>query len=98
MSTPIPVGNPEAKLQSNVYEYNGGAILARDGEVNRENVDLATVPKVVQRTFVAAENKSFYDDAGVDLKGTTRASSTPSWARARRAARRSPSSTSRTTT
>ncbi|MFE0728409.1 transglycosylase domain-containing protein [Streptomyces antibioticus] len=72
VSTPIPVGNPEAKLQSNVYEYNGGAILARDGEVNRENVDLATVPKVVQRTFVAAENKSFYDDAGVDLKGTTR--------------------------
>ncbi|MFF3936396.1 transglycosylase domain-containing protein [Streptomyces phaeofaciens] len=72
MSTPIPVGNPDAKLQSNVYKYKGGAILARDGEVNRENVDLAKVPKEVQHTFVAAENKTFYNDAGVDLKGTTR--------------------------
>ncbi|MGW0870058.1 transglycosylase domain-containing protein [Streptomyces sp. NPDC002740] len=72
MSTPIPKGNPDAALQSNVYEYDNGAILARDGEVNRENVELAKIPKAVQHTFVAAENKSFYTDAGVDLKGTTR--------------------------
>ncbi|MEU5277297.1 transglycosylase domain-containing protein [Streptomyces asoensis] len=72
VSTPIPEGNPDANLQSNVYEYGNGAILARDGEVNRENVDLAKVPKEVQHTFVAAENKSFYTDAGIDLKGTTR--------------------------
>lgn len=72
MSTPIPEGNPDADLQSNVYEYDNGAILARDGEVNRENVELAKIPKEVQHTFVAAENKSFYTDAGVDLKGTTR--------------------------
>ncbi|MEV5904716.1 transglycosylase domain-containing protein [Streptomyces sp. NPDC052127] len=72
MSTPIPEGNPDADLQSNVYEYDSGAILARDGEVNRENVELSKIPKEVQHTFVAAENKSFYTDAGVDLKGTTR--------------------------
>ncbi|MGQ4365633.1 transglycosylase domain-containing protein [Streptomyces sp. SAS_272] len=72
VSTPIPKGNPDADLQSNVYKYGNGAILARDGELNRENVDLAQVPKPVQHTFVAAENKSFYTDAGVDLKGTTR--------------------------
>ncbi|MFD9431561.1 transglycosylase domain-containing protein [Streptomyces sp. NPDC060002] len=72
MSTPIPKGNPDAALQSNVYEYGNGAILARDGEVNRENVELAKIPEEVQHTFVAAENKSFYTDAGVDLKGTAR--------------------------
>ncbi|QJT03801.1 penicillin-binding protein [Streptomyces asoensis] len=72
MSTPIPKGNPDAALQSNVYEYGNGAILARDGEVNRENVELSKIPKEVQHTFVAAENKSFYTDAGVDLKGTAR--------------------------
>ncbi|WP_306949515.1 transglycosylase domain-containing protein [Streptomyces sp. B4I13] len=72
MSTPIPKGNPDADLQSNVYKYGNGAILARDGTVNRENVDLASVPKPVQHTFVAAENKTFYTDAGVDLKGTAR--------------------------
>ena len=30
------------------------------------------MPKDVQHAFVAAENKSFYRDQGVDLKGTTR--------------------------
>ncbi|MFB6772503.1 transglycosylase domain-containing protein [Streptomyces sp. NPDC056337] len=68
----IPEGNPEADLQSNVYKYSDGSVMARTGERNREIVDLAKVPKDVQRSFVAAENKSFYEDAGVDLKGTTR--------------------------
>ncbi|MFJ4690069.1 transglycosylase domain-containing protein [Streptomyces sp. NPDC088766] len=72
MTTPIPAGNAAAKLQSNIYKYSDGTLLTRDGDVNRENVDLAEVPKEVQHAFVAAENKSFYDDAGVDLKGTAR--------------------------
>ncbi|MEU6093744.1 transglycosylase domain-containing protein [Streptomyces sp. NPDC047079] len=70
--TPIPAGNATAKLQSNVYKYADGTILTRTGEINRENVDLAQVPKAVQHTFVAAENKTFYNDSGVDLKGTAR--------------------------
>ncbi|MEU0286909.1 transglycosylase domain-containing protein [Streptomyces sp. NPDC052492] len=68
----IPEGNADAELQSNVYEYSDGTIMARDGDRNREIVDLARVPKDVQRTFVAAENKTFYKDGGVDLKGTAR--------------------------
>ncbi|MFF0166166.1 transglycosylase domain-containing protein [Streptomyces prasinus] len=68
----IPEGNADAQQQSNVYKYSDGSIMARDGEVNREVVDLAQVPKPVQRAFVAAENKTFYNDAGVDLKGTAR--------------------------
>ncbi|KUF13002.1 transglycosylase domain-containing protein [Streptomyces silvensis] len=68
----IPKGNAAAKLQSNVYKYSDGTFLARDGDLNREIVDLDKVPKKVQRTFVAAENKSFYKDSGVDLKGTAR--------------------------
>ncbi|MFJ6914023.1 transglycosylase domain-containing protein [Streptomyces sp. NPDC101133] len=72
MMIDIPEGNPEAELQSNVYKYSDGSIMARTGERNREIVDLAKIPKDVQRTFVAAENKTFYNDAGVDLKGTAR--------------------------
>ncbi|MFI0237249.1 transglycosylase domain-containing protein [Streptomyces sp. NPDC016845] len=68
----VPEGNPDAKLQSNVYKYSDGSTMARTGEVNREIVDLSEVPKEVQQTFVAAENKSFYKDKGVDLKGTAR--------------------------
>ncbi|WP_190058514.1 transglycosylase domain-containing protein [Streptomyces echinoruber] len=69
---PIPKGNPIATQQSNVYKYSDGTIMARDGKVNRESVDLSKVPKPVQRCFVAAENKTFYTDSGVDLKGTAR--------------------------
>ncbi|MFF9275441.1 transglycosylase domain-containing protein [Streptomyces griseosporeus] len=72
MMIDIPEGNADAKLQSNVYKYSDGSVMTRDGDVNREIVDLAKVPKKVQRTFVAAENKTFYKDSGVDLKGTAR--------------------------
>ncbi|MFD3624266.1 transglycosylase domain-containing protein [Streptomyces sp. NPDC058698] len=67
----IPEGNAEAELQGNVYKYSDGSVMARRG-YNRDIVDLARIPKDVQRTFVAAENKSFYKDSGVDIKGTTR--------------------------
>ncbi|MBC2900750.1 transglycosylase domain-containing protein [Streptomyces cupreus] len=68
----VPKGNAAARLQSNVYKYSDGTILARDGKVNREIVDLSKVPEGVRNTFVAAENKSFYKDSGVDFKGTAR--------------------------
>ncbi|WP_328750236.1 penicillin-binding protein [Streptomyces sp. NBC_00285] len=72
MMISVPKGNPDAQKQSNIYKYNDGSTMAREGDTNREIVDLAEVPKPVQHTFVAAENKSFYTDAGVDLKGTAR--------------------------
>ncbi|HEY9439319.1 MAG TPA: transglycosylase domain-containing protein, partial [Streptomyces sp.] len=69
----VPAANAQAQKQSNVYKYSDGTLLARTGTgVNREIVDLAKVPKEVQHAFVAAENKSFYRDQGVDLKGTAR--------------------------
>ncbi|MFH8755560.1 transglycosylase domain-containing protein [Streptomyces atroolivaceus] len=69
----VPAANAQAQKQSNVYKYSDGTLLARsNSEVNREIVDLGVVPKSVQHAFVAAENKSFYRDQGVDLKGTAR--------------------------
>ena len=68
----VPKGNAAAVQQSNIYKYSNGDTLARDGAVNRELVDLDQVSKDVRMTFVAAENKSFYEDAGVDFKGTAR--------------------------
>ncbi|MEV0635276.1 transglycosylase domain-containing protein [Streptomyces sp. NPDC050619] len=75
MMVSVPKGNAAAQaaqLQSNVYKYSDGTVLARKGTVNREIVDLSKVPKGVQYTFVAAENKTFYSDSGIDLKGTAR--------------------------
>ncbi|WAU85174.1 transglycosylase domain-containing protein [Streptomyces sp. Qhu-G9] len=68
----VPKGNAAAVQQSNIYKYSNGDTLARSGVVNRELVDLDQVSEGVRMTFVAAENKSFYNDAGVDFKGTAR--------------------------
>ncbi|GHE33272.1 transglycosylase domain-containing protein [Streptomyces capitiformicae] len=65
-------GNPEATQESNVYKYSNGKILARSGTTNREIVELKDIDKPIQRTFVAAENKTFFTDPGVDFKGMTR--------------------------
>ncbi|MEU7517288.1 transglycosylase domain-containing protein [Streptomyces sp. NPDC042898] len=70
---PVPTANAEATMQSNIYKYSNGKILARTGKINREIVGLEKIPEKVQKAFVAAENKSFYKDNGVDIKGTTRA-------------------------
>ncbi|MER5767714.1 transglycosylase domain-containing protein [Streptomyces sp. NPDC001985] len=72
LMVPVPKANAEAELQSNVYKYSDGTILTRTGQINREIVGLEKIPRDVQLAFVAAENKSFYKDHGVDIKGTTR--------------------------
>ncbi|MET9803433.1 transglycosylase domain-containing protein [Streptomyces sp. NPDC006368] len=70
---PVPSANAEATMQSNIYKFGNGKVFARTGEVNRQTVGLEKIPKDVQYTFVAAENKSFFQDSGVDIKGTGRA-------------------------
>ncbi|MEW2085471.1 transglycosylase domain-containing protein [Streptomyces sp. NPDC005283] len=69
---PVPEANAQAEMQSNVYKYSDGKILTRTGKINREIVGLEKIPKEVQFTFVAAENKTFFKDSGVDFKGTAR--------------------------
>jgi membrane peptidoglycan carboxypeptidase len=62
----IPPANQGARLQSNVYLYSDGTEIARTGKVNRENVPLSEVPKQVQRAVLAAEDRNFYKESGVD--------------------------------
>ncbi|MFG2871520.1 transglycosylase domain-containing protein [Streptomyces sp. NPDC048338] len=73
LMVPVPSANAQATMQSNIYKYSNGRILARTGEINREIVGLEKIPRDVQNAFVAAENKTFYKDHGVDIKGTVRA-------------------------
>ncbi|MGW0464061.1 transglycosylase domain-containing protein [Streptomyces sp. NPDC003027] len=70
---PVPSANAQATMQSNVYKYSNGKLIARTGEINREIVGLEKIPTKVQYAFVAAENKTFYKDNGVDIRGTARA-------------------------
>ncbi|WP_326765799.1 penicillin-binding protein [Streptomyces sp. NBC_01591] len=69
----IPPANASATAQSNVYLYKDGSVIARSGEVNRENVKLAQVPLTVQHAVLAAEDRDFYSERAVDLKAMARA-------------------------
>ncbi|MFD9126864.1 transglycosylase domain-containing protein [Kitasatospora sp. NPDC059571] len=71
---PVPDPNAHAVAQSNVYFYADGTTeLARTGAVNREDVDLSQIPTDVQHAVVSAEDRTFYRNRGVDLKGMLRA-------------------------
>ncbi|WP_037820341.1 transglycosylase domain-containing protein [Streptomyces sp. NRRL B-3229] len=69
----IPPANALATKQSNVYLYADGSQLARDGEVNRENVSLSQVSKDAQHAVLAAEDRDFYTESAIDPKAMLRA-------------------------
>ncbi|GAA3826535.1 transglycosylase domain-containing protein [Streptomyces coacervatus] len=69
----IPPANALATKQSNVYLYADGSQLARDGEINRENVSLAQVSKNAQHAVLAAEDRDFYTESAIDPKAMVRA-------------------------
>ncbi|MFJ8658687.1 transglycosylase domain-containing protein [Streptomyces sp. NPDC093795] len=69
----IPPANSAAVAQSNVYLYRDGTPLARDGEVNRENVPLDRVPLAVRQAVLAAEDRDFHTSRAVDPKAMVRA-------------------------
>ncbi|WP_419666426.1 transglycosylase domain-containing protein [Streptomyces sp. 2-1] len=69
----IPAANSAAMKQSNVYLYSDGSQLARDGEVNRENVTLALISKDAQHAVLAAEDRDFYSESAIDPKAMIRA-------------------------
>ncbi|GAA3484297.1 transglycosylase domain-containing protein [Streptomyces yanii] len=69
----IPPANPTATAQSNVYLYKDGSFIARDGEVNRQNIQLAQVPLSIQHAVLAAEDRNFYSERAVDIQAMARA-------------------------
>ncbi|MFR0352841.1 transglycosylase domain-containing protein [Streptomyces sediminimaris] len=69
----IPPANALATKQANVYLYADGSQIARDGDVNRENVTLAHVSKAAQHAVLAAEDRDFYSESAVDPKAMVRA-------------------------
>lgn len=69
----VPNPNDQVKQQSNTWLYRDGSQIARTGSVNRENVKISEISKSVQHAAVAAENRTFYEDQGVDPIGLLRA-------------------------
>lgn len=54
-------------------QYADGSTLARVGPVDRTLVQLDQVPDHVKWAVLAAEDRSFYSDPGVSIRGTLRA-------------------------
>ncbi len=70
----IPKPNDRAVAQASVLYYaDGETEMDRIATVNRESVDLDQVPVPVQRTFLSAEDRSFYENEGVSPTGILRA-------------------------
>ncbi|MEI5100986.1 transglycosylase domain-containing protein [Streptomyces sp. PmtG] len=65
--------NSFATQQDNVYYWSDGTVMARTGWVIRQEIPLDKVPPKVQGAVLAAENASFYSDAGVSPSGVLRA-------------------------
>ncbi|MEU1404258.1 transglycosylase domain-containing protein [Streptomyces sp. NPDC005728] len=70
----IPSENLAAKSQNNVYYWADNSQMVATGTgVNRQNVTIDKIPEAMQWAVISAENKSFYQDSGVDPMGIARA-------------------------
>ena len=69
----VPRPETLALPQVATITYSDGAVLAKIGSVDRTIVKLAQVPKQVQWDVLAAEDRNFYNEPGVSIKGTLRA-------------------------
>jgi membrane peptidoglycan carboxypeptidase len=71
--TDIPPARAEAVNQATVIRYADGGEIGRIGAQNRELVTLDKVPDPVQKAVLAAEDRGFYTEPGISLKGIGRA-------------------------
>ncbi|MFF8031149.1 transglycosylase domain-containing protein [Streptomyces sp. NPDC016626] len=69
----IPAANALATQQANVYLYADGTVIARDGEVNRENVTLDRISEDARHAVLAAEDRDFYTESAIDPQAMVRA-------------------------
>ncbi|MEY2634591.1 MAG: Penicillin-binding protein, partial [Actinomycetota bacterium] len=74
MTTDIPAPNDVAQANTTIVYYADGRYeIGRIGDFNRVEVELAAIPLDVQRTVLAAEDKTFYEHSGFSLTGIGRA-------------------------
>ena len=59
--------------KTTVYYADGTTEMGTLGEINRQIIDTTTLPDYVSKTIVASEDRTFYTNNGVDLKGIFRA-------------------------
>lgn len=74
ITTDIPPAEKVALAQKTTVTFSDGTTkIGSFGDQNREIIDCSVLPKYVGDAVVASENRSFYTDRGIDLKGIARA-------------------------
>lgn len=74
LTTEIPDADQFTTAQSTTIYYSDGETeMGRLAEFNREIVDADEIPQHMKDAIVAAEDRSFYDNAGVSPTGIARA-------------------------
>jgi membrane peptidoglycan carboxypeptidase len=72
--TDIPDPNKDFETQTSfIYYADGKTELGQFATQNRESIPLKEVPQTMQDAVVAAENRTFWTDKGLDPKGILRA-------------------------
>ncbi|MEU3482245.1 transglycosylase domain-containing protein [Streptomyces sp. NPDC033754] len=70
----IPKEDATATSQNNIYYWKDGSRMVATGSgTNRQIVGIEQIPRVMQEAVVSAENKTFWDDSGIDPMGIGRA-------------------------
>ncbi|WP_190155411.1 transglycosylase domain-containing protein [Streptomyces litmocidini] len=70
----IPNEADTATSQNNIYYWADKTRMVATGSgTNRQIVQFADIPKSMQNAVISAENKTFWDDSGVDPMGIARA-------------------------
>ena len=69
-NTEIPDANKAFEAQSSYVYYSGGKNrIGQFSQQNRESIPLADIPKSMQNAAIAAEDRTFYSNSGIDPKG-----------------------------
>ncbi|MER5861739.1 transglycosylase domain-containing protein [Kitasatospora sp. NPDC002040] len=71
--TPIPDLNKIVQTQNNIYYWADNTEMTRQGDNNRQVVELGDISKDLQNAAISTENASFWTDSGIDPKGIGRA-------------------------
>lgn len=73
-TTTIPAALTSARQQDDIVYYsNGTTEIGTIGSVNRQDLPLSKIPTALQNAFIAAEDKSFWHEGGINPTGILRA-------------------------
>jgi len=69
------IANPAHTLgqTSVIYDANGQAVATVPSVVNRTPIPLSQVPPMLQHAFIAVEDRYYYQDRGISIRGILRA-------------------------